>query len=71
MMGLFEPRRANERKGRGGQTHIGFWATQAEQETVRALANERGYSAVADYFRALIRDDITAHGEAHGTPPLS
>lgn len=61
-MGLFEPRRY-EAKGKGGKALIGFWATREEQRIVKLLAAERGHTAVADYFRTLIRDDIEENGE--------
>lgn len=62
-MGLFEPRKAREHKGKGGKQIVGFWATQEEHRLVRALAEERGHQFIADYFRTLIRDDITRNGD--------
>jgi len=60
---MFEPRRPREPKGKGGKTLVGFWATQEEQAVVKRLAADRGHTAVADYFRALIRDDLAQKGE--------
>jgi hypothetical protein len=38
------------------------WATQDEQQLVKALASDRGYTSVADYFRSLIREDLDRNG---------
>lgn len=66
-MGLFEPRRPpREPKGKGGKSIVGFWATQEEQQVVKALSVDRGFAAVSDYFRALIRDDIARNGDPGG-----
>ena len=61
-VGLFEPRRPKEAKGRGGKALVGVWATQDEQQLVKALASDRGYTSVADYFRSLIREDLDRNG---------
>jgi hypothetical protein len=63
---LFEPRRPREPKGRGGKSIVGIWATQDEQAMVKALSAARGHATVADYFRALIRDDIDRNGAPDG-----
>lgn len=52
---MFEPR---ERKGTGGKSLVGLWATQVEQAEVKRMARAGGHSSVADYFRCLIREDM-------------
>lgn len=51
---VFEPR---EKKGAGGKSLVGLWATRAEQQEVKKMAIAGGHSSVADYFRCLIRED--------------
>ena len=52
---MFEQR---EKKGAGGKSLVGLWATKAEQEEVKRMARAGGHSSVADYFRCLIRQDM-------------
>lgn len=52
---MFEPR---EKKGAGGKSLVGLWATTAEQQEVKRMARAGGHSSVADYFRCLIREDM-------------